>query len=182
MRLTAILVLALFPVLTAAGTIYRHTDAQGNVVFSDQLPEGTKAEEVVLPPLNTVSPDLIAPQSESRKEVAPQAAAPAFAGYTALTISGVGDGSMLQYPEGGLSISAWPTPGLQNGHKILLSFDGKLVSDTGSYEVQSLDRGAHTISAEIIDQDRRSLIRATDVKFDVQKHFVKKPVAKPKAK
>jgi hypothetical protein len=49
--LCLLLLLAAFP---AAAQIYKYTDANGNTAYSSQPPNGTKAETVELPPLNSV--------------------------------------------------------------------------------------------------------------------------------
>ena len=48
------LLMLLLIALPAAAQIYKYTDADGNTAYSNQPPDGVKAQPVELPPLNSV--------------------------------------------------------------------------------------------------------------------------------
>ena len=50
------LLMLLLIALPAAAQIYKYTDANGNTAYSNQPPDGVKAQPVELPPLNSVEP------------------------------------------------------------------------------------------------------------------------------
>jgi len=81
MRQCLALLLLVFA-LPAAAQIYKYTDASGNTAYSNQPPNGTKAETVELPPLNSVEtvvpaapPPLPATQTQSQTQIPHSAAA-----------------------------------------------------------------------------------------------------------
>ncbi len=167
----ALCLLLLLPVLATAGTIYKHTDANGKTVYTDQPPEGAQA--VDLPPINTV----LGGKPTAAPPVAPASATPAaaFTGYQSLTVEGVGQGQVLQNFRDSLTITAVPTPALQDGHRLLLTLNGRPVSDTGSYEIVQAQRGEYLFGASIVDDRGNVLIEATPLKFQVQQPVKRRP-------
>ncbi len=150
----------------AAG-IYRHVDANGKVVFTDQPPE--HAEEVDLPKINTVPAEKAnrsaADTQQSKKEV--------FTGYQSLTLGGVEAGATLYQPEGPVSIYARMEPPLQPGHRLSMRHNETSVETAnGSYTIPHIDRGSHRFQAEIHDGAGKLLIASTVLEFHVQRPVV----------
>lgn len=63
-------------------------------------------------------------------------------------------------------------PKLQQDNKIQIVLDGKNLSDM---QLKNIDRGEHTLLAEIIDNNQKVLIESTPVIFYMQRPSVKKP-------
>src|SRR5688500_512859 len=69
------LLMLLLIALPAAAQIYKYTDADGNTAYSNQPPEGVKAQPVELPPLNRVEPHApSAPPVEASRRDPPRSA------------------------------------------------------------------------------------------------------------
>lgn len=161
--LPALLLVILLPATSAAGAIYRHVDARGNVVFTDQPPE-EGAEEVVLPKLNQVPGE----RPDEQKTAAP----PAFAGYKSLTITGLEDGAVLRDPTVPVSVNVVPQPALRDGDRIVVRHNGEVVDSAGFYQIPAIERGTHTFGAEIVDADGKVMITASDVTIHVFRTMV----------
>lgn len=164
----ALLVLVANP-LSAAG-IYRHTDKNGKVVFTDQPPDQADVEEVQLGPINTVP----AGRKERRNEGSETApAAPPAENYQRLDLGGVQNGDELRNPEGPVNLSATPDIPLQPGHTLVFIDNGReITSTTGSAVIESIERGTHTISAEIRDASGTTLVRSAPATIQVLRNHV----------
>lgn len=186
MRLSIALLALLALPLAADAAIYRHVDNHGNVVYTDQPPE-EGGEEVELPPLNQLPGGAASRPGAAKKPPAPPAAAPGPAtpvpaagpeGYQSLEIQGVEDGATLRDPTSGIYVSATVKPALRPGDRILLRHNGTETGSGGSFELQQLERGTHSFSAEIVDADGKVLLRAKDVTINVFRTTVRNQKAR----
>ena len=99
-RLTCLLLIMV--ALPAAAQIYRYTDANGNTAFSNQPPDGVKAQVVELPPLNSVDPQkLPAPTAPPQTQASPTPLAEA---YEKLELTDLPDGGALRANNGTFTI------------------------------------------------------------------------------
>lgn len=157
-------VLLICAVSAAAAEIYRHVDARGKVVFTDQPVEG--AEAVSLPKMNTL------PAAKTADNTAnPQA--DVFAGYRAIVLSGVEANATLRNPNDAITITARPEPALQSGDRLLIRHNGAPVTaDNGSYTMAYMERGTHTFSAEIQDAEGHVLFVGDSLSIHVQRTSV----------
>lgn len=158
--------IALTASLPVHGEIYRHTDRNGNVVYTDQPPED--AEPVELRPLNTVPGGPAGPnRSDERggREKAPAGAA----SYKSLQLSGVAQNDTLQNPDGPITLSASADIPLQPEHRIFFIDNGQDISagDSDSFVIERIDRGAHTFVAEIRDANGKVLVSSEPVSMQV---------------
>ncbi len=105
-----LLALLLLPLSGLAQAVYRTTDAQGNVVFTDSPPaNATPADRVEIRPTNTVQPPQIPPRPAS--ENTPNAEAE-VAAYT-LTITEPANETTIPMGPGNFSVSVNVSPALQ---------------------------------------------------------------------
>ena len=184
MRPSLALVLLLLAT-SASAQIYRYTDANGNVQFSDKRPVSGDSEEVSLPPTNTIQPPAAgSPGSTQSSERAP-------AGSYRIRLSGLPDAEALRANNGTFSVSIQLDPALEDGHTLRLLLDGKPYdppSPDTQRQLVNLDRGEHRLAAEVLDRNGRSLQRSSTVTFTVQRVNVNAspalrpaPPVKPKA-
>lgn len=176
MRLPA-LCLLLACALPASAEIYRSTDAQGNPVFSDRPLPG--ASRVELPADNRMdSPQTTAAPAPGSTE---PKGAPA---YQQLRISQPAPDANLRSNDGSLSVSLSSQPALQPGHRYRLLLDGQAQGSSTSpqFRLHNLDRGSHSLAAEIVDADGRVLARSPSQSVHLQRHSVQHTRPTPPAK
>lgn len=176
MRLPA-LCLLLACALPASAEIYRSTDAQGNPVFSDRPLPG--ASRVELPADNRMD----SPQTTAVP--APGSAEPeGVPAYQQLRISQPAPDANLRSNDGSLSVSLSSQPALQPGHRYRLLLDGQAQGSSTSpqFRLHNLDRGSHSLAAEIVDADGRVLARSPSQSVHLQRHSVQHTRPTPSAK
>ncbi|WP_263147035.1 DUF4124 domain-containing protein [Pseudomonas sp. RIT-PI-AD] len=164
------LLLALTLPVVASAQIYKYTDASGNVVFTNQPPEGQAAETVELPPTNTV---------EAQKPAAAPGAAKAEAGaaYSVLELANVPDENALRSNNGNFNLGVAIEPRLKPGHALRLLMDGQPYGQPTNvpyFQVVNAERGAHTLAVEVIAQDK-SIQQSAPVSITVQRISVNSP-------
>ena len=117
-RITAVL-WALCAVAAAATPVYKITDEDGNVIFTDQPPavDAESAKQHTIRPLNTAEPPAIKPV-----EPAPAPAAVNIPFET--RIEQPVDGSTIPMGPGNFSVSVLISPPLTNAEHLQLEIDG----------------------------------------------------------
>jgi len=152
MRLTIGFLLLIFMGLSIAETVYKSVDENGNIIFTDK--PSRDAEEIKLQKLQTIknpNPAKYKPKAKQPKQEAL---------YKTFLVSNPADGAGLRSNSGNVSISLTLQPPLRPSHKIIISMDGKEVSNgsTSSVSLQNIDRGTHTISASVVDGNGKQMI------------------------
>jgi hypothetical protein len=159
--------LALFAGPIAASEIYRTTDEDGNVVFTDDPPTDD-AEPVELDPLTTVKP----------VEGEPAGGTSASPGEPERPSNGI-SGISIAYPENekGIRHNGGNVPfrialepegaTLPRGHQVEIILDGEVRGRAASTQVtvSPVDRGPHTVRARIIDNGGQTRYESEPVKF-----------------
>ncbi|MDY7116507.1 DUF4124 domain-containing protein [Halomonas sp. SSL-5] len=154
--LTLVLVMT-FGVAAEAQKIYRTTDAQGNVVFTDNPDRG--GEQVELAPV-TVVPST----GEVRTGGAPRvegAAAPSaspgqpFMPYDSFRIvSPTHEQAFPVGAAGNITVDLGVEPGLREDHRVRLLVDGRVSQSamhTTAFMVPNMNPGEHVLQAELLD-------------------------------
>jgi len=138
--------------------IYRIVDENGNIIFTDAPP--SEADEVELPPINTMQPEVtVAPLTEPPGEEDE----PVVANYHTLEILYPRDQRHLVITDGsGLSVRVRVEPALQQGHRLRLRYDGKLLP---GLSIDAPEPGTHTVVAEIVAGTSRVVKRSPPVSF-----------------
>ncbi|QIB65805.1 DUF4124 domain-containing protein [Kineobactrum salinum] len=166
-----LLLLLCWPLLTQA-QIYKSTDAEGNVVFTDKPPDGsTKNEQVELKPLNTTpAPDPSvqprrAPESGSDKPAsAPQLAITSPQNETVIPIGAAGN----------FSVQASTSPPLAEGEMLELLLDGSAVvppQNSSSWELSNILRGGHDLTVRRLDSNGEPVATSEPVRVYVMRPF-----------
>ena len=164
-----ILLLGILLMLTqmSAAQIYKSTDEQGNVTFSDMPPADGPAEEIELKQINrTPAPEKIEPL-----EPAPGVAStePAAAQYSVAITSPANETTIPMGP-GNFGVSATVQPGLGNGSLLQLYIDGSASGSpqsSNTWELTNVFRGAHDLSVAVVDRKGEQLATSEPVRVYV---------------
>ena len=161
----------LLPALSVA-TIYQWTDNNGDTHFTDKPTKG--AQKVVLPkeqvysinklPLNAKIPRVSMPEKH-------EALANARS-YTMLRISEPLNNATIRNGDGLLSIHVSVDPELVQGDRVVLLLDGQAVGEPQAstvFTVSNVYRGTHTVAANVIDKEGRTLHESEVVHFHMHR-------------
>ncbi len=169
MRATLLLV-TIFVCATAGAQVYKRIGPDGQVYFSDQ--PGPDAEPVELSPPQIIS----MPPLPERKVSAPQGGggvdrqqdAAAFS-YTRFSVVSPAHDQGYRANDGNITVRLSLEPELRTGHSVVLSVDGEDGEQvrTGGMDIalSNLSRGRHTVSAQVVDEAGRVLIKTEPVGF-----------------
>lgn len=163
-----LLILLLLPWAAQAQTIYRSTDAEGNVVFTDKPPTaGTVNEEVKLRPMNT------APAPEPQPPRQPEAEQQAPIKHT-VSIVAPADQTVIPMGGGDFEVQASVEPALAAGERLQLRVDGAASGSpqTGiSWSLRNVFRGGHNLSIQRLDADGKVIAESDPVHVQVMRPF-----------
>jgi len=164
--------------------VYKYIDKEGNVVFTDKYTPN--AEKLNLPPSikkekkqETVDNE---PAKVAAPEDVPEKKKPKFTGYKQFELVSPGNESIVRDNSGNLTVNISIEPELQTelDHRLFVYLDGARVKGVWTSHVITLpdiDRGSHTISAEVVDLSQSlRLMRTATVTFHMKKfsqHFKK---------
>jgi hypothetical protein len=192
-RLSCLLLGILLPWASLdAATVYRYTDEQGNVVFTDQ-PRGN-SEKIKLEPL-TVVPSLeatapaasSAPSSNdtgqaersSRPRASESRPGEPFMPYSTFQIASPQDEATLQTGYGGnVQVELDVDPDLRPDHRVRLLVDGEISQSamhTRAFMLTNLDRGEHSLQAELLDASGQVRHRSAPVTLYVHRASANSP-------
>ena len=158
-----------------ATTIYRTTDAQGNVIFTDD--PGRGGEPVELAPL-TVIPGIEAGQAAPPRVdgVAPRMGEPPgqpFMPYDTFRIRSPQHGADLPASyAGNLQVELAIEPELRPDHSVRLLVDGRVSQTpmhTHAFMLANLGRGQYVLQAELLDAQGQVRHRSAPVSLYVQR-------------
>lgn len=144
------LLMLLLIALPAAAQIYKYTDADGNTAYSNQPPDGVKAQPVDLPPLNSVEPQAppsIPPAAANINEQPGNA-------YEVLELTGLPTTEALRANNGTFTVNVLIKPRLQGPHLFRLLLDDQPYgqpSNVPILQLVNIDRGEHSLAVQVID-------------------------------
>lgn len=162
-----LLALLLLP-LAGAAQIYKTTDEQGNVSYSDMPPDGSTAETVELQQLNTTPPPPEMPKP------APEPPAAETVEYAVAIVAPAPETTIPRGP-GNFSVSASLSPPLEAGARLQLLLDGEPRGEpqTGnSWALTNVFRGAHDLTVAVIDESGKQLAVSEPVRVYVHRPSV----------
>jgi hypothetical protein len=155
---------------SSAATVYRWTDADGVVHFSDQPEPG--AEKVAIGPTKLYG----TPQVKQQKTAAeaPKKTPPAHLGYTTVAVaSPAAEQTFFDEP---VHVSLALSPNLREGDTLTWYLNGAPLEQTlGSFTIDHLDRGAYSIYATITDAGTQETTSSAPVSFYVRQPSVLSP-------
>jgi hypothetical protein len=160
------LMMLLLIALPAAAQIYKYTDADGNTAYSNQPPDGVKAQPVELPPLNRVEPQApSAPPVEATSREQPRSA------YEVLELTNLPTTEALRANNGTFTVSVLIKPRLQGPHLLRLLLDDQPYgqpSNVPILQLVNIDRGTHSLAVQVIDGENL-VQQSPTVTFTVQR-------------
>ena len=135
---------------SVAETVYKTVDENGKVIFTDK-PSGD-AETIKIKDLeNTIdNPNPAKYKASSQKTES--------FNYDSFSVLSPKNGEGIRSNNGNISISLSLEPGLLAGHKLIIMMDGKQIGTGLNVSLQNVDRGTHTISANVVDSNGKSII------------------------
>jgi len=153
------------------GQAYKWVDEDGVVHYSDRPHEG--AEQIQLPSSGRSTRSTYTPPTRARsssnttQQAEPEEEKP-FS-YDTITISSPAAEETLWNIEGILNVSVALQPGLAQGHRVRVFFDGTpQMVDGLNFQIPEVYRGAHNVQVEIVDQTGKLMIRSLPNRFYVQ--------------
>jgi len=168
MKVLAVLsaLLLVVPIAAHAAKIYKWTDPQGNVIYSDTPRPGAVEMDVPTAPAG-IEP--VPPQDLAQ----PQRPAAQPAAYQALTVVAPADQQIIENTGGWVNVSLVAEPALRaaEGHAIRLRLDGQALDTRypgSEIAMPNVERGQHTLEAEVVDPAGKVLITSAVVAFTVQ--------------
>ncbi len=170
-----LLVLLLLPLTGLTQNIYRTTDAEGNVVFTDSPPaNATPADRVEIRPTNTVQPPQIPPRPAS--ENTPNVEAE-VASYT-LTITEPANETTFPMGPGNFSVNVNVSPALGSAENLQLFVDGAPQGEpqrASTWSLTNVYRGQHDLTVGVIDESGNTLAISPPVRVFVMRPSVNSP-------
>lgn len=161
--------------LPASAQIYKYTDAKGNTVFTNQPPDGIQAENVELPPTNTLEMQVpeVAPSSpEPSPEQAP---------YRILRLTDIPTDEALRANNGTFNVGVYSEPALAPSHRLRLVLDGRPYGEPSPappLALHQLDRGEHSLAVQVLSGER-VLQQSETLTFTVQRVNTSSPALRP---
>jgi hypothetical protein len=160
-----------------ADAIYRWENKDGTITYSDQPPpdsvDGSRVEPEELPDLHVV-PALAVPVPPSMPEPKEAGSKATAQAYERFSVAQPQSDSSIQANDGNLMIVLDLQPSLwaAAGHSIHLYLDGTQTAAGAqtSFQLTNVDRGTHTVRAEVKDQQGHTLISTDTVSFTLQRH------------
>jgi hypothetical protein len=160
------LLMLLLIALPAAAQIYKYTDADGNTAYSNQPPDGVKAQPVELPPLNRAEPQSPpAPPVEATSGEQPSSA------YEVLELTNLPTTEALRANNGTFTVNVLIKPRLQGPHLFRLLLDDQPYgqpSNVPILQLVNIDRGTHSLAVQVIDGEN-IVQQSPSVTFTVQR-------------
>ena len=169
--------------LPVQAVICKTVDENGVVGYTD-TPRSECTNPVQLPGYSRYAPRPIADPGSAPSPLPSdqQAGGEAeFNGYTAMQIVAPKNYGTVQDNEGRVSVQIALEPGLQEGHTIKLILDGKQAAPpaaTTTIALTGIDRGTHSLSAQVLDKDGAILRSVGPVRFTLRRAAVE-PTAPP---
>jgi len=169
-------ILALLAGSAQAATVYRWVDEDGKVHYSDS--PRPDAERVELRDPNVYSAPKNLPELESETETEPEPGAGQTI-YERFSITAPEPDSAFWDNQGNFMLRLALEPGLDTeaGHRIRVSLDGEPQGTTRNlqWRFTGVNRGTHSVSAEVIDASGKRLIRTESVSFHLHQQSINLP-------
>ena len=168
--------------LALAGEVYRWVDAHGNHVFSDELPaedsDVTQVREVLIERIRTV-PAFKPPPAPHRQRTTNLQSHQAR--YSDFVIKQPENGAAKRDDAGKILVETHVEPALRPGHFVILKMDGQPVASGKQtvFHLESIDRGTHTLTAELKNNAGQLLISTPPVSFTMLRNSLLSPTRQP---
>jgi len=163
--------------LAAHAQIYKTTDEQGNVIYTDRPPaDGSTSEKVELGTLNTAPPPPPAARPAARATPEKEEAVR----YSVTIVAPENDTSLPMGP-GNFTVSATVKPPPGENHYVQLYMDGEAWGEprrSPAWDLADVVHGAHDLTVAVVDANARQLAASPPVRIYVNRPYVS-PVNRP---
>ena len=168
-KFTAAVALGFLIAADAYAELFKKVDEQGNITYSD-VPSGA-AKPVQPPGLSTYgTPDQ---HKQTAKKPVEAKKPAAVTNYTTLAIASPANDEALRDNSGAVVVKVSLTPPLdtKGGHKLVLLLDQKsaAVAQTAEVALKDVERGAHTLKAQITDASGHVLKESAEISFQLHR-------------
>ena len=157
MKILTVLFFLIFSV-SAQAEIYKTVDESGNVIYTDMKPKDSESEEVKLKPITPI-------ENVPARNSVPASKAPKESGeseyyFDFKIIEPQNEATIRNKQRFSVQVSIQPR--LLRSHRIRLLLDGEIVETKREtlFTLENVERGAHTITAELLDA-RRKVIKSS---------------------
>ncbi|MBV1879271.1 MAG: DUF4124 domain-containing protein [Pseudomonadales bacterium] len=143
------------PSFAANDTIYRSTDKQGNVTYSDMPAD--LADEITLPEPSIYQ----STPAQTLQRTRTKSATAKAVSYRQLNILSPLNNTAIRSNNGSLDISFECAPQIRPGHSFQLLIDDQVrqtLKQTGTVGLQNVDRGSHKIQLQIIEDSSGKIL------------------------
>jgi hypothetical protein len=176
------LILSICTPLAFSGEVYRWVDAYGNHVFSDELPAEdsavTQVREVHVERVRTV-PAFKPPRAPRQPRKTSRESYQTR--YTEFVITQPENGTAERDDGGNLTVQTHLEPALDSGHFVVLKMDGQPIASGSqtAFQLVHIDRGTHTMTAELTNRAGHVLISTPPVSFTMLRSSLFSPTRQP---
>lgn len=148
--------------------IYKQVLPDGTVSYSNEPLPGA---EKINPPL----PQVIPAAKPPRDEVESEQSGAATTAYARFDISEPADDQVIWSNERAVSVNIAIDPALKirQGHRLVILLDGSPATSPGGetrVTLNEVDRGTHTLTAEVRDAPGRVLMQSATITFHLKQH------------
>ncbi len=179
MRILLLLATLFFLTSVSAG-VYRSTDADGNIIYTDK--PSPDAEEIRIDKVQTI------PAGPDDFEYTTPDNSADEGDYTKLEIVSPENNHVFTGNTGDVTVSVVIEPELntENGDRLILTMDGKKEADSTStsFSFTNLDRGTHIVEVNVVNKDGKTLMKSAPVTFTMKRTSVlntNRPAPRPSA-
>jgi len=169
MRILAFHLMLLACAAASAATIYKWVDENGVVHFSDQPHAG--AEKV-----HVGAPQTFSAPKGTAPAAAPQEERTQRSGSCQVVSPGNEETLMNEHSVSG-QVHLSPAP--EGGEQVVIVLDGNplpgIADSTGSFTISPIDRGEHTLSAQVLAPNGQVLCQGGSITFFVQQPSIQSP-------
>ncbi len=168
MRIIFFLLIIFTLSVASAATVYTWVDQNGATVFSDQPQPGASSLNVVPPKSGSTAPS--APVAPTFPTLPSSAVT-----YEEIVIVVPEDQSTVRDNSGNMQVSVVVKPTLQKGDKVAILIDGKPVGQpqaATNFMLNAVDRGQHTLEADVVNSSGRVLIKSKSVTFFIHQAHI----------
>ena len=167
---TALILLAVMSLSVHGNEVYKWTDPDGNVIYSD------------VPHPDAEIIDELEPQTYQAPELPPGVLTPTpkkaepFS-YKEVAIATPQDDENMRSNAGMVEVTISLSPPLQTamGHKLVLLLDGQQQAGTGMrFQLTNVDRGTHTLTAQVVDGEGNVVTSSAASTFHLQRSVVRR--------
>ena len=164
---------------SAQSAVYKHVDEHGNLIkYSDQPQKpGDKPLDLPKPAATSESSEQPRPSFKPSKTKEPASEPKPVTAYVAVAIIKPENEEAIRANGGIFPIELASQPALDTaaGHRYVIVVDGKKhqKSHEAKFDLENMDRGEHSISAEIHDKSGKVLTSSSSIKVFVLKASVR---------